>query len=507
MIAMTRELSRRNFLRSAASFSAALGLSDHAFLGRLPAVSAEETQLDPRLVRLDSGIEPLVRFLEQTPRDRLLEEVAERIRKGLSYREVVTALFLAGVRNILPTGRFNFHCWLMVHAAHQASLSSPDSERWLPIFWVLDEFKRAKGPEDNVEKMLAIDEARLPSARQSRQMFFRTAESLDFPAAEAAVVALVRSGAAGELFDQFALYGARRDFPGLGHPSIWVSNAWRTLQVIGWQHAEPVLRSVCQLVFAGEPEPRCLGLWKHNRELALQLPTEWPAGKPGPEATTDLLAVIRQAPAEEASRKAVELLKAGVAPQSIWDASFLAAGELLMRHPARPDRWGSGLVPIHAATSLNALRYAYATASQEETRRFLLLQSAAVVPTFVGRLNLQNRRIDELEPAPLTTRVQEAAGEIFADVNTDRTMAARKALTYLQSGSSPKELMDSARHLAFLKGDNTHDYKFTSAVFEDYEHVSSMWRDRFLASCMYIFRGSGDRDIPLVSRTRAALRM
>jgi hypothetical protein len=378
---MTRGLSRRHFLHSAATVSAALGLGDHAFLGRLPAVSAQEAKLDPKLVRLDSGIEPLVRFLEQTPRDKLLEEVADRIRKGLSYREVVTALFLAGVRNILPTGRFNFHCWLMVHAAHQASISSPDSERWLPIFWVLDEFKRAKGPGENVEKMQAIDETKVPPARKARQAFLKTADSLDFPAAEAAVVALVRSGVTPEIFDQFALYGARRDFPGLGHPSIWVSNAWRTLEVIGWQHAEPVLRSVSQLVFDGELDPRSLRLWKHNRELAAQLPAEWQEGKPTPEATTDLLAVIRQASAEEASQKAVELLKAGIAPQSIWDASFLAAGELLMRHPASPNRWGSGLVPIHAATSLNALRYAYATAGQEETRRFLLLQSAAVVPT------------------------------------------------------------------------------------------------------------------------------
>jgi hypothetical protein len=66
-------------------------------------------------------------------------------------------------------------------------------------------------------------------------------------------------------------------------------------------------------------------------------------------------------------------------------------------------------------------------------------------------------------------------------------------------------LIDAARRLAFLKGDNTHDYKFTAAVFEDYEHIAPQWRDRFLASCMYIFRGSAERDIPLVDRARAAL--
>jgi hypothetical protein len=119
-------------------------------------------------------------------------------------------------------------------------------------------------------------------------------------------------------------------------------------------------------------------------------------------------------------------------------------------------------------------------------------------------LPLQDGRIDQLEPVPLSG--QEAAGEIFADIGTDRSLAARKALAYLKDGAPPKALIDAARRLAFFKGDNTHDYKFTAAVFEDFEHVAPQWRDRFLASCMYIFRGSADRDIPLVDRARTALK-
>ena len=38
-------------------------------------------------------------------------------------------------------------------------------------------------------------------------------------------------------------YGCR-DFRDIGHKAIYVANAFRTLEVIGWQHAEPVLRSL-----------------------------------------------------------------------------------------------------------------------------------------------------------------------------------------------------------------------------------------------------------------------
>src|SRR5690606_31537959 len=94
---MTMRPDRRGFLKSAAASSALMGLGDLAFLSRLRPVSAEEARLDPRTVQLHSDIEPLVRLLEETPRDHLLEEVADRIHRGSSYREVLAALLLAGV--------------------------------------------------------------------------------------------------------------------------------------------------------------------------------------------------------------------------------------------------------------------------------------------------------------------------------------------------------------------------------------------------------------------------
>src|SRR5689334_15620832 len=137
---------RRRFLSASAAGGALVGLGELGFLSRLGPVSAGEAKLDPKVVRLQPEIEPLVRLLEETPRNRLLEEVAARIRKGLSYREVLAALLLAGVRNVQPRPSvdFKFHSVLVVNSAHIASLASPDEHRWLPIFWALDYFKSAQ---------------------------------------------------------------------------------------------------------------------------------------------------------------------------------------------------------------------------------------------------------------------------------------------------------------------------------------------------------------------------
>src|SRR5258708_31454139 len=112
---MAPRLPRRTFLQTAAAGSALLGLGNLSFLSRLRPVSADEPRPDPKLVRLDAGIEPLVRLLEETPRNRLLEDMAGRIKKGLNYRELLAAVQLAGVRNGQPSPRvgFKFHAGLV----------------------------------------------------------------------------------------------------------------------------------------------------------------------------------------------------------------------------------------------------------------------------------------------------------------------------------------------------------------------------------------------------------
>src|SRR5215475_585754 len=139
---------RRQFLKTSAATTAVLGLGDLGFLSRLPQVSAAEAAMPAQIVRFQPEIEPLVRLLEDTPRERLLEEVAAHIKNGTTYREILTALLLAGVRNVQPRPvGFKFHAVLVVNSAHLASLSSPDELRWLPIFWALDYFKVAQAAD------------------------------------------------------------------------------------------------------------------------------------------------------------------------------------------------------------------------------------------------------------------------------------------------------------------------------------------------------------------------
>ena len=85
--------------------------------------------------------------------------------------------------------------------------------------------------------------------------------------------------------------------------------------------------------------------------------------------------------------------------------------------------------------------------------------------------------------------------------------AAKKIRQYLNDAGKVQDLMNAARRLIFLKGQNAHDYKFSAGVLEDYFNVSPAWRGHFLATSVFNLKGSGERDNPLVERTRAALKI
>ena len=166
-------MNRRSFLRTGAG--ALVGCRDLAFLSRLVPVSAAEARVDPAVVRFDPAIEPLVRLLEQTPRERLFEEVGARIKKGLTYKETLAALLLAGIRNVQPRPSvgFKFHAVLVVHSAHLVALASPEADRWLPIFWALDQFKRSQATDvrEGDWTMRAVDPKALPSTMSAARAF------------------------------------------------------------------------------------------------------------------------------------------------------------------------------------------------------------------------------------------------------------------------------------------------------------------------------------------------
>jgi hypothetical protein len=391
---------------------------------------------------------------------------------------------------------------------HLASLASPESDRWLPIFWGLDYFKdsQARDVSEGDWWMKPVDEESVPSAAEAQSALVEAMERWDVPATDVAAAGLARTGQLDRMYEPFYWLGAR-DFRSIGHKAIYVANSRRTLDSIDPAHAEPVIRSLAYALLMHEgdnpakrddPADRP---GRQNQERAEKIRADWAKGESSEEAVAEMLRTIRTGSEESACDKVVELLNRGVAPQSIWDALFCGAGELLARQP--------GIVALHAVTSTNGIYYAWQATTSDRTRRLLLLQNAAFLPLFLqamhGRGEVGDLEIDRLEPVPPTASGEAALGEVLADISGQPLRAASKLLGYLESGGSCEAFVEGARRLVLLKSRESHDYKFSSAALEDYAHLSTPWRNRYLATSVFKLFGPGHRDSDLVRRTRKAL--
>jgi hypothetical protein len=485
------------------------GAGSLAFLSALPPARAAE--LRPRRgVQVAAELEPLVRLLEETPREKMVPVMLGKIRAGARYGDLLAATLLAGARGIRarPVG-FELHCVLAVSSAHLAAQAAADErERWLPLLWAMDNFKRSqeikRGKGEGGWVMPDLAAAKVPGLEQARPRFVQAMDRWDEEGADLAIAALARQAPAAELRELLFGYGAR-DLRDLGHKAIYAANACRTLDVIGWRHAEPVLRSVtfaCLAHDGGNPargdaaEDRP---FRENVPRAAALRAGWSQGRRDDGAARALAAGLRAASPGEASQAVAELLGAGVDPASVWDGLHLFAAELVLRH--------AEIVSLHALTTTNALHHAFQTSGGDALRRRLLLHAPAFLAAFRGELGDDGRsgpHLDTLAPAP--GRSDGHPAELLATIGQPELVAPRRALALLEGGAlSMPDLLAAAQRLVFLKGSGAHDYKFSSAAFEDVRGLAPRLRPRFLAATLMLLPAGSTRENPLITQARAIL--
>ena len=149
-----------------------------------------------------------------------------------------------------------------------------------------------------------------------------------------------------EVFEIFARYAAR-DFRSIGHKAIYVANAWRTLETIGWQHSEPVLRSLAYALLAREGSDPLKGdaaadrPWRRNQGLVARVRADWGTATPTLERPLEMLAVLRDGSDEEtadACRRPAAAPNRSRFHLGRGDVWRLRAADAQSRHPLAPCR-------------------------------------------------------------------------------------------------------------------------------------------------------------------------
>jgi hypothetical protein len=496
----TRRPTRRRFLRTAATSGALLGIGNPSEFLHLAVARGETPHGRPWHLRYDPAIEPTVRLIEDTPAEQCVEVLAAELRRGLTYRQFMTALFLAGLRNGGDLGYY--HCIYMIHSANHLSLDAPVDERLLAMFGAVSQFKywqqrRAGGPDHF--GMQAFP-ATLPDADKARSQFHAAMRQGDPDAAEAAIIVLARSEGVHQLFELMAPYAYRG---GGVHWWIFLSNSWRVLESIGWHHAEPVLRSMArQFSYDSSGDEESFEHWYRTARARTRtdrgvLPAGWasPTGDPG--ITRDLLASMRLRQRDESFGLVMEALHRGKAHAgAVWDAVHLAAGETMVR-------WHENNA-THTNTGVNALHYGFRISGDPETRLLILMRAVGWLchPMSAYPTRKQDAvRITDLEAGSVPASAQAAVDEILFASDLDEARA--KAVALGQRESAAQELWEARRRLVFRKAEDVHDYKYLAAVWEDAGLVSPAWRPYLVAAS---FRDHARLpDSPVLLQAREAL--
>ena len=507
---------RRNFLRDIGNAGLVTVGGGIANLPPCTPLTAAETRVTPDVVRFSPEMEPLVRLIEKTERAKCFDMMVEQLRRGTSYRQFLAALFLAGVRDVSPKPPgFKYHCVFVIHAAHQLSLNAPIQDRLLPLFWALDYFKESQQQDiKEGDFQLQRVSGKLPSGPNAWNEFHAAMEAWDEPRADQAITALVRTRGAHEIVEQLWPYGAF-DYRNIGHKAIFVANTWRTLQTIGWQHAEPALRSmVLGLLHYGKKErvndyaldDQCFRQNRiRSREAAQK--AAGALGRSRSETAQDLIAplleIIREGKTEDACDTTLKHLISGKAGTGeLWDAVHLAAGEVMMR---RPDVLG-----VHAVTCTNALHYGFSQAADRETRLFLLLQGVGWMCQFVNFFSKEPEygadKITEIRESEIAAGPDAAVEEIFSSLSSARDAAAQETFAYAKKFPDPTVFQRTAEKLIIRKVEGAHDLKWTAAVFEDYNRVHPRWRPHMLATSVHFLRGHDAPDAKAYLRAKEALK-
>lgn len=465
-----------------------------------------EAEVTPDLFRFRPELEPLVSLIERTPRDKCAAMAVDQLRRGVSYRQFMAALFLAGIRNVNPRPPgFAMHCVFVVHAAHLLSLEAPADARLLPMFFALDEFKKSQDRDASSPTgdytMRAISGA-LPSPEKAANELQAAMEAWDSERAERAITVLAGQRSVPEIFDLLWAYGVR-DYRNIGHKAIYTANAIRTLQTIGEQHAEPVLRSlVLGLLDFGKErkvngyafEDQCyLGNVKRSRETFTRLASGWMDERSSRDAVKSTMSAIHDSlPDEACAAVAARLVKGDVAAGSVWDSVHLAAAELRMRVSSGP------IAAIHAVTSANGLRHCYLAATTPATRHLILLQA-------VGWMTQFRTLIEAAKPEPRKFDITELQPADTPDAGKDLDSAAAHAMRQAMEPSTRMAFQSQVLRHTIAKANEVHYYKYQAALLEDIPLVSTEWRPHFTAVTVYYAKTANDAEPAPMQQAREAL--
>lgn len=361
--------SRREFLEDVGRgmLVASLGSAAAFELGIAPCIAEEASQ------RLTFGkLEPLVSLMQETPPEKLMPLLVEKLNSGTELKSLVSAAALANARAFGGQDYTGYHTFMALAPAYRMAGELSANRRALPVLKVLYRNssriqEQQAGEHDTLHHVHAAEPI---APDRGGEMLREAIRAVDRQAAEARF-ASIAEGPASEAFNQLLL--AVQDEVNV-HRVVLAWRAWAMLELAGEQYAHTFLRQSVHFCVDSEKTMR-----DHNNpapEVRATLPRlldEYHlVGKPLGKIQADdaqveeLAQTVLSGTREQAAEATAAALAEGIDPEAVGEAIAMAANLLVLHDPGRREEYSTPQKPpgcvhgdstgVHASDAANAWR-------------------------------------------------------------------------------------------------------------------------------------------------------
>ena len=469
-------------------------------------------------------LEPLVCLMQETPANKLLPKLAEKLKSGIELKRLVAAAALANARTFGGEDYVGFHTMMALSPSLHLARELPDAQAPLPVFKVLyrntNRIQEHGGRKDEV--LHPVQPGKL-SQQQSNGEVLRTAvRRKDVATAEQTLAALTQRSA-DEAFNDL-LYAVQDNTE--VHRVVLPYRSWDLLDLIGRDHAHTLLRQSVRYCVKAESWPRN-ATWDEPRVLLPKLLEEHHLldRKLGTRSAEDswldqLSQTIFKSTPAEAAEAAAAALEENFSPDAVGEAISLAANQLILRDAGRrPQDEIAGKpigsvhgdsIGVHACDSANAWRNIARVSNARNTFACLILGAYQVA------LDRTSRGGDFLNWQPLPVKWHLAgiksteAGVLLreADEAIRQNLQARAAAIvyrYGELGHAARPVFDLMLRYAVSEDGALHGEKYYRTVTEEFSSTRAAFRWRQLTALARVTASEYGRPAAGLSEARELL--
>jgi hypothetical protein len=470
--------------------------------------------------RLTFGaLEPLADLMEQTPADKLLPMLVEKIKSGADLRQLVAGAALANARTFGGQDYDGYHAIMALAPSFQMSEELSDKERALPVLKVLyrntDHIQKSDGCHH--EAMHPIDPSTLSAGSADPTSLVEAMRHQDLQAAERLFAARVR-GSLPEAYDDLQYLIQDNDNV---HRVVLAWRAWVLLDFTGKEYAHTLLRQSVRYCVQEEASVRKYKLADPLRTLLPKLLDQHGllarklGERPAADRAVEALAMtIYGSGKAKAAEAAAAALAEGMAPESVGEAISLAANRLVLCDPgrrqadtpAKPKGSVHGAsVGVHASDSANAWRNIARVANHRNQVASLIVGAYHTAGQSGGQL---------AHPYPIDGDLEKirtlSADALLAETDSaikagDQPRATALIARYGELGRSARPVFDLLLRYAISEDGALHAEKYYRTVTEEFAATRPSFRWRQVAALARVTASEYGHPAPGVVEARRLL--